>query len=47
LPVARHGIADLTAALASDFTVIDSKIQEHITPTGGIQEFAWIYAVRN
>jgi SAM-dependent methyltransferase len=47
LPVARHSIADLTAALATDFTVIDSKIQEHVTPTGGIQEFAWIYAVRN
>jgi len=47
LPVARHGIADLTAALASDFTVIDSKIQEHVTPIGDVQEFAWIYAVRN
>jgi hypothetical protein len=47
LPVARHSIADLTAALASDFTVIDSTIQEHVTPSGGVQEFAWIYAIRN
>ncbi len=47
LPVARHSIDDLSAALASDFSVIDAKIQEHITPKGGTQEFAWIYAVRN
>lgn len=47
LPVARHSIADLTSALAADFTVIDSKIQEHITPRGSVQEFAWVYAVRN
>ena len=47
LPVARHSVAELTAALAGDFTVIDSHIQEHVTPSGGVQEFAWMYAVRN
>jgi hypothetical protein len=47
LPVARHSVAELTAALAGDFTVIDSYIQEHVTPSGGVQEFAWMYAVRN
>ena len=47
LPVARHSVDELTAALAGDFTVIDSYIQEHVTPSGGVQEFAWMYAVRN
>ncbi len=47
LPVARHSVTELTEALATDFTVIDSMVKEHITPNGGAQEFAWIYAVRN
>jgi SAM-dependent methyltransferase len=47
LPVARHSINELTTALAADFTVIESHIQEHVTPSGGVQEFAWMYAVRN
>ena len=47
LPVARHSVDELTAALAGDFTVIDSLTQDHVTPSGGVQEFAWMYAVRN
>jgi SAM-dependent methyltransferase len=47
LSVARHSIADLTSSLAVDFTVIDTSIHEHITPSGAAQEFAWVYAVRN
>jgi len=47
LPVARHSISDLTAALGTDFSVVDSRIQEHVTPSGGVQEFARVYAVRN
>ena len=47
LSVARHSIADLTSSLAVDFTVIDTSIHEHITPSGAAQEFAWVCAVRN
>ena len=47
LPVARHSIADLTDALGTDFTAIDTQILNHVTPKGAAQEFAWIYAVRN
>jgi len=47
LPVARHSVDELTAAIAGDFTIIDSHTQEHVTPSGGVQEFAWMYAVRN
>jgi SAM-dependent methyltransferase len=46
LPVARHSIADLESALGNDFEIIDTRIENHHTPNGGIQEFAWIYAQR-
>lgn len=46
LPVARHSINDLTTAMGSDFDVIETKIENHITPSGGVQEFAWVYAQR-
>lgn len=47
LPVARHSIADLISAMGDDFEVIESKLENHITPSGGIQEFAWVYAQRS
>jgi hypothetical protein len=47
LPVTRHSIADLIGALGTDFTAIDTQIQNHVTPKGATQEFSWIYAVRN
>ena len=32
LPVTRHSIADLIGALGTDFTAIDTQIQNHVTP---------------
>lgn len=47
LPVARHSIADLLAFMGADFEVLDSRTEIHHTPSGGEQEFAWVYAQRN
>ena len=46
LPVARHSITDLTEAAGSNFEVIETRTENHVTPRGGIQEFAWLYAQR-
>jgi len=46
LPVARHSIAELESAVANDFEVIEARLENHYTPSGGIQEFSWIYAQR-
>jgi SAM-dependent methyltransferase len=46
LPVARHSTSDLEQALGGDFEVIETRRENHITPGGGIQEFAWVYAQR-
>lgn len=46
LPVARHSIDDLVQAMANDFEPIESRIENHVTPSGNVQEFAWVYAQR-
>jgi len=46
LPVARHSTSDLVTALGNDFEVIQTRVENHCTPSGADQEFAWIYAQR-
>lgn len=46
LAVARHSILDLINSAGTDFEVIETQTENHVTPSGGIQEFAWFYAQR-
>ncbi len=46
LSVARHSISELVEALGDGFQVIETRNDKHITPSGAIQEFAWVYAER-
>jgi ubiquinone/menaquinone biosynthesis C-methylase UbiE len=39
LPVARHSAESLSAILAPDFNLIDSRHHEHITPWKAVQKF--------
>lgn len=39
LPVARHSAESLSALLAPDFNLIDSRHHEHITPWQAVQKF--------
>ena len=39
LPVARHDAQSLLAALGSEFTLIDERRHEHVTPWGTTQHF--------
>jgi hypothetical protein len=45
LPVARYDATDLEQLL-NGFTVVASRRDEHITPSGAIQPFTWIAARR-
>jgi SAM-dependent methyltransferase len=46
LPVARYGLDDLAAAMGVGFAVLDSRAEQHVTPTGGSQSFQWVLAER-
>ena len=45
LPVARYEAADLERLL-DGFTVVASRREEHVTPSGAVQPFTWIAARR-
>jgi SAM-dependent methyltransferase len=50
LPVARHSAESLSALLAPDFDLIDSRRHEHITPWQAVQKFQFStfrYSLRN
>ena len=50
LPVARHSAESLSALLAPDFDLIDSRRHEHITPWQAVQKFQFStfrYRLRN
>ncbi|MGJ0510838.1 class I SAM-dependent methyltransferase [Methylocystis sp.] len=50
LPVARHSAESLSALLAPDFDLIDSRRHEHITPWQAVQKFQFStfrYNLRN
>jgi SAM-dependent methyltransferase len=46
LPVARWGAHSLAARFAPDFSLQDSRHEEHVTPSGRIQPFTWILLKR-
>jgi hypothetical protein len=39
-------VAELTAAMGEGFAVLESRREEHVTPTGGTQSFTWLLAQR-
>jgi hypothetical protein len=41
LPVARYGPPDLAAQLGGGWALIAHAREEHITPAGAVQPFAW------
>lgn len=46
LPVTRYSAAGLARQLGAGFTMVTSRSQAHLTPTGASQPFTWIAAVR-
>jgi SAM-dependent methyltransferase len=46
LPVARYDAVDLERLL-DGFTVVESRREEHVTPSGTVQPFTWIAATRD
>jgi SAM-dependent methyltransferase len=44
LPVARYSTEALTTLLGPQFTVIETRREDHTTPTGTLQPFTWIAA---
>jgi hypothetical protein len=46
LPVQRYGPQELADAMGAEFDVLATQRQEHITPSGGTQQFIWVVAVR-
>jgi 2-polyprenyl-3-methyl-5-hydroxy-6-metoxy-1,4-benzoquinol methylase len=45
LPVVRYSPEELVALLGADFRLVDTRRDEHLTPSGAVQPFSWI-AVR-
>jgi SAM-dependent methyltransferase len=41
LPVERHDAASLVAALGGGFAVIETRHEQHLTPSGSSQSFLW------
>jgi 2-polyprenyl-3-methyl-5-hydroxy-6-metoxy-1,4-benzoquinol methylase len=46
LPITRYSQAELETAMGEGFTVLDSRREQHVTPTGGTQSFRWLLAQR-
>lgn len=46
LPVARYGVEELSASLGSDFELVNSCRDNHVTPKGVVQPFTWVVARR-
>ena len=47
LPVHRYDAAALAEAMGERFTVVESRRDEHVTPTGSTQSFQWVLARRD
>ncbi|OAN52450.1 class I SAM-dependent methyltransferase [Magnetospirillum moscoviense] len=41
LPVARHDIESLARVLGADFELIETRREDHVTPSGKTQSFTW------
>lgn len=46
LPITRYSQVELEAAMGEGFTVLDTRREQHTTPTGGSQSFLWLLAQR-
>src|SRR4029077_12128235 len=46
LPVARYDAGELERLLGG-FTVVASRREAHVTPTGAVQQFTWVAARRD
>jgi SAM-dependent methyltransferase len=46
LPVKRYSADELKAAMGAGFTVIETRREQHVTPSGGTQSFQWTLAQR-
>ncbi len=46
LPITRYSAAELEQAMGEGFTVLDTRREQHVTPTGGTQSFGWLLAQR-
>ena len=46
LPITRYSAAELERAMGEGFTVLDTRREQHVTPTGGTQSFGWLLAQR-
>ena len=46
LPVQRYSQERLVEAMGAGFAVVESRREQHVTPTGGEQSFLWILAQR-
>lgn len=44
LPVARYGTDDLLAALGGGFELLQTRTEQHVTPSGVVQPFTWVAA---
>jgi trans-aconitate methyltransferase len=42
LPVLRYDAAELVAFLGEDFELVESRLEEHVTPGGTVQPLTWV-----
>ena len=47
LPVTRYSAEQMSAALGSDFEMVEQRREVHTTPAGALQPFTWIAARRD
>lgn len=47
LPVTRNSPAQLVEQMGEGFTLVTSRREEHVTPTGAVQPFTWVVSTRN
>jgi len=47
LPVSHYSAEELGAVLGGGFEVVESRREEHTTPTGAVQPFIWVAARRS
>jgi SAM-dependent methyltransferase len=46
LPITRYSQDELAETMGEGFTVLGARREEHVTPTGGTQNFNWLLAER-
>lgn len=46
LPVVRHTESALAEAMGDGIAVVETRREQHVTPTGGMQDFVWVLAQR-